>query len=267
LGIPLWKGRTFSAADGPNAPLAAVVDRRLAETCWPGEDPLGQRFRLGAPSDRNDPWYTVVGVVGSVRGIQSAESARRPQIYRAAVQFPPLWPSFVVRGGAPRALLAAVRAAVHEADPEQPVARESTLEEAVDASMAGRRFSLFLVGLFAALALLLAGIGIYGVTAYSVTQRTRELGLRLALGAPRRGVLLLVLREAGALAGLGALFGLGAALGLTRVLASLLYGITATDPATFAAVALLLSGIALAAAYLPGRRATRVDPAAMLRAE
>ncbi len=259
LGVPLLQGRTFTAADGPQSPLVAVVDRRMAETYWPGQNPLGRRFRMGAPTDKDDPWYTVIGVVGNVRG--NLPTVERPQMYRAATQHPPLWLSFVVRGTAPHALFAAVRAAVHEVDPGEPIARESTLEEVVDATVAGRRFSLSLLGLFAALALLLAGIGIYGVTAYSVRQRTREMGLRLALGARRGEVLLLVMKEAGILAGLAA------ALALTRVMSSFLYGVTATDPATFVVVALVLTAIALVAAYLPGRWATRVDPRVALRAE
>lgn len=266
LGVPLLRGRTFTPADGPEAPLAAVVDQALADACWPGEDPLGRRFRLGQPSDPQDPWYTVVGVVGTVRN--PFQAAPRPQMYRAAAQHPPLRLSFVVRGeGEPGALLAAARAAVREADPEQPVARLSTLDEAAAAPLAGRRFGLSLLGLFAGLALLLSGIGIAGVTAHAAARRTRELGLRLALGARPGAVLRLLLGEAAALAGAGVLIGLAAAWALTRVMSSLLYGVTPTDPATFAAVALLMIAIALAAAWLPGRRATRVDPLVALRSE
>jgi len=266
LGIPLLAGRTFTAADGPTAPEVAVVDAALARAYWPGESPLGRRFRMGLPNDKDDPWYTVIGVVGSVHS--NLELAPRPRLYRSAAQHPPLSVSFVIRtAGAPRVLFAAARAALREADPEQPISRITTLQEVAAAAVAGRRFSLFLVGLFALLALLLSGIGIYGVTAYAVTQRTREIGLRLALGARRGRVLRRVVGEAGALAGLGVLAGLAAALGLTRVLSSLLYGVAPTDPATFLAVGLLLTGIALAAAYLPGRRATRVDPMVALREE
>jgi putative ABC transport system permease protein len=266
LGLPLLTGRTFTASDAPGTPLAAVIDSVMAKTYWPGENPLGKRFRLGLPSDKDDPWYTVIGVVGSVRN--PFESAPRPQMYRAASQHPSLRLAFIVRTtGKPRALLAAARAAVREVDPEQPIAREDTLEDIVDATLAGRRFSLFLLGLFAALALLLSGIGIYGVTAYSVAQRTKEMGLRLALGAQRGELLRLVVGEVGALAGLGLLVGLGAAAALTRSMSALLYGVTPADPATFLAVAIVLTGIALAAAYLPGRRATKVEPIEALREE
>jgi predicted permease len=267
MGIPLQSGRTFTVADRPEGPRVAVIDDLMAKTYWPRENPLGKRFRLGEPNDKTDPWYTVVGVVGSVRNLV-LDIAPSPQMYLAAAQHPPLQQSFVVRtSGDPRTLLSAARAAIREADREQPIARLGTLEETVSTSVASRRVSLFLLGLFAALALLLSAIGIYGVTAHSVTERTREMGLRLALGAQRGGVLRLVVGEAGALVGAGVLLGLAAGFALTRVMTSLLYGVAATDPATFAGVALGLTGIALAAAYLPGRRATRVDPMVALRSE
>ena len=156
---------------------------------------------------------------------------------------------------------------MHEVDRDQPVAALRTLEQVVADSVAARRFNLLLLGLFAALALMLAAVGIYGVTSYSVVQRTRELGLRMALGAPAGSVLRLLLAEAGALVGLGLLIGLAAAFVLTRVMASLLFGVGATDPATFAGVGLALMTIALFSAWVPGRRATRVDPIVALRAD
>jgi ABC-type antimicrobial peptide transport system permease subunit len=169
--------------------------------------------------------------------------------------------------GAPGGLAAAARAAVREVDSDQPIANVRTLEQVVADSVAPRRFNLMLLGIFAVLALLLSAVGIYGVTAYSVAQRTRELGLRMALGAQRQGVLNLVLKEAAGLAGLGVLLGLAGAFALTRLMASLLYGVGSTDPLTFVAVAVVLTLIALVAAYLPGRRATRVDPIVALKAE
>jgi ABC-type antimicrobial peptide transport system permease subunit len=193
-------------------------------------------------------------------------------MYQALAQVPALLVTYqmvvVLRTqGAPDGLAAAARAAVREVDSDQPIANVRTLEQVVSDSVAPRRFNLLLLGIFAVLALLLSAVGIYGVTAYSISQRTRELGLRMALGAQRQGVLGLVLKEAASLAGLGVLLGLAGAFVLTRLMASLLYGVGSTDPLTFVAVAVVLTLIALFAAYLPGRRATRVDPIVALKAE
>jgi ABC-type antimicrobial peptide transport system permease subunit len=169
--------------------------------------------------------------------------------------------------GDPRRLIKSARAAVFSLDPDQPVARVRTMEQMIAESVAGRRFSMLLLGAFAGLALVLAAVGIYGITAYSVAQRTREMGLRMALGAQPGTVLGMVLKEAGVLAGVGLAVGLVLALASTRVMASLLFGVPATDPMTFAVVAFALTVVSLAAAYVPGRRATRVDPMVALRAD
>jgi putative ABC transport system permease protein len=213
-------------------------------------------------------------VVGSVRH-SSLSSEPRPQLYVPAAQLKdvqlPAQVVFVLRGAGsgtnPLSLAAAARAAVHAVDRDTPVDRVRTLDQVVTDSVAGRRFNLLLLGLFAALALTLAAVGIYGITSYSVVQRTRELGLRMALGALPGAVLRLLIAESGALAGLGLALGLAAALALTRVMASLLYGVASTDPLTFGGVALALVLIALFSAYLPGRRATRLDPMTALRNE
>jgi putative ABC transport system permease protein len=248
----------------------------MARAIWPGEDPIGKRFRGGKPEtsqaeDAGNPWVTVVGVVGTVRH-SGLHAETRPQVYLPAAQLSerqlPSQMTFVLRtAGDPRGLAAAARAAVHEVDRDQSVANLRTLEQVVSDSVAARRFNLMLFGLFAALAVTLSAVGIYGVTAYAVVQRTRELGLRMALGAQAGSVLRLLLGEAGVLAGIGLLLGLAAAAALTRVIASLLFGVGATDPATFAGVGLALMAVALFSAYVPGRRATRVDPIIALRAD
>jgi putative ABC transport system permease protein len=267
MGIPLRQGRLFAATDTAEGPKVALVDEVLARSYWPGENPIGKRFKTGGPKDTKVPWITVIGVVGSVRN-SGLHVEPRPQMYRPETQAPSAAMAVVLRTtGEPESVATAARAAVHEIDRDQPVSNVKTLGRLVTDSVAGRRFNLLLLGLFAVLALTLSGVGIYGVTAYSVVQRTREMGLRMALGSQPGQVLRLVMGEAGLLAGMGVLLGLLASFALTRVMASLLYGVGTTDPATFGAVALGLFLIALAAAYLPGQRATRVDPMVALRAE
>ncbi len=275
MGIPLLRGRLLDGGDTAGKPLVAVIDEAMARAFWPGQDPVGARIRRASYRKRGDdhanPWFTVVGVVGTVR--QSAlQTDPYPEMYRTATQTLPAlarsYMVFVARGrGAPAALAAAARAAVRQVDRDQPIVKVRTLDQVMADSVARRRFSLMLLGLFAALALALSAVGIYGVTSYSVAQRTRELGLRMALGARRGALLGLVLGEAGALAALGVALGVGAGFALTRVLSSLLYGVASTDPPTFAAVALGLPLIALGAAYRPALRATEVDPITALRGE
>jgi putative ABC transport system permease protein len=274
LGIPLLRGRLLDSRDAAGAPLAAVIDQTMARGFWPGEDPLGRRFRRATTRRRGEdpanPWYTVVGVVGNVRHSLAAEPY--PEMYRTAAQILPAlarpYMVFVLRTqGDPGAAAAAARAAVRQVDPDQPITKVRTVEQVVADSVVRPRFSLMLAGLFAALALALSAVGIYGVTSYSVAQRTRELGLRVALGARPLGVLGLVLGEAARLAGLGILLGAAGALALNRAIASLLYGVGPTDPLTFAAVGAGLLLIVLAAAWPPGRRATEVDPIVALRGE
>ncbi len=267
LKIPLIRGRLLDERDAAKTPLVAVIDQTMARAYWPKVDPINRRFRFGGFGDSKEPWVTVVGIVGNVLH-SGLHVDPRPQVYVPQAQNASGDQSFVLRtAGDPRRLIASARAAVFALDPDQPVARVRTMEEMIAESMAGRRFSMMLLGAFAGLALVLAAVGIYGITAYSVAQRTREMGLRMALGAQPGAVLGMVLKEAGLLAGVGLAAGLALALAATRVMASLLFGVPATDPTTFAAVAFALAVVSLAAAYVPGRRATRVDPMVALRAD
>jgi putative ABC transport system permease protein len=267
MGIELLQGRLFRDGDVKGAPRVAVIDETLARTYWPGADPLGKRFHRGDFDTKNPDWITVVGVVRNVRN-SGLHVEPRTQLYLPHAQSRSRQMSIAVRAqGDPLRLAKAVSDAVHAIDPNQPVSEIMTMETMIDHSLAGRRFNLVLLGLFAGLAVVLAAVGIYGVMSYQVAQRTREMGLRMALGARRGTVLGLVVREAGllSLAGLGA--GLVLSLLATRVMASLLFGVGATDPITLAAVSIALAVVSLAAAYVPGQRATRVDPMVALRAD
>jgi predicted permease len=268
LGIRRLAGRVIAGSDAEGSPLVAVVDEALARAYWPGADPLGKRFRTGgfggAPKQ---PWVTVVGVVGDVRqsGLQIDP---RPQVYVPQAQGATSYQSFVLHAkGDPKALIADARSAVYAIDRDQPVSRVRPMEQILFESLAGRRFNMVLLGVFAGLALVLAAVGIYGITSYSVAQRTREMGLRMALGAQPWTVLMLVLREAGALALIGLAAGIVLAFAATRVMASLLFNTGATDPVTFASVAAALALVSLFAAWVPGRRATQVDPMVAMRAD
>jgi putative ABC transport system permease protein len=268
LGVRLLQGRVFNQGDGAQAPLAAVIDQTMAQAYWPDTDPVGKRFSRGLPDDNEEPvWMTVVGVVDNVRH-SGLHVDPRPQMYFPQAQSPASSMYFTVRTSRdPEGLIADARAAVFAVDRDQPVTKIRTMEQVVSESLAGRRFNMVLLGIFAGLALVLAAVGIYGITSYSVVQRTREMGLRMALGAQPWTVLALVLREAGKLTALGLAAGLVLALVATRVMSSLLFGVGSTDPTTFAAVAVGLAVVALLAAYMPGRRATQVDPMVALRAD
>jgi predicted permease len=273
LRIPLLRGRDFSAEDTDTAPPVAVVSRALAARYWPGAEAVGKRIAYSGIGQGGTPkWIEIVGVVGDIK-YRSLAEAERPVIYVSAYQplftgftMPPLYVAVRTQGDA-AALAALVRREVASIDPEQPVASLKTMRARLAESVAQRRFQMMLLGLFAALALALASVGIYGVMAYSVAQRTHEIGVRIALGAQRRDVLRLVIGQALmlTLAGVGA--GLLGALIATRLLTTLLYGVSANDPATFASVALFLITIALVASYIPARRATKVDPMIALRYE
>ncbi|MGI9182063.1 MAG: ABC transporter permease, partial [Longimicrobiaceae bacterium] len=265
LGIPLLGGRAFDARDNENAPALFAVNEQLARQYFPGEDPLGKQISFEWFDDQITG--EIVAVVGSVResGL-TAEPA--PAIYRPYAQMPSPQMTMVIRSqGEPLALAAAATAAVRQIDPNQPVAEIRTLEQVVSDTVARPRLNLYLLGGFAGVALLLAALGLYCIVSYSVTQRSHEIGVRVALGAKRGDVLQLILRQGMALTGLGLVLGLGVALAATRVMASLLFGIGATDPVTLAGVSGFLALVALLASYLPARRAARVDPVVTLRAE
>ena len=267
MGVPLVRGRYFDARDTAEAPGVAIVSEALARKYWPGEDPVGQRitFEGGQQAPR---WREIVGVVGHVRN-EGLEGESRGQYYIPYAQRPNGADLFlVVRTDAePSTLAPAVRGAVAGVDRDLPVYRVTTMEKLVAESLAQRRFSMFLFGVFAALALALAVVGLYGVMSYTVAQRTHEIGLRMALGAQSRDVLRMVVGQGMWLVAVGLAVGLAGALALTQLMTSLLYGVSAADPLTYAGIAVLLAAVAFFASYLPARRATKVDPMEALRYE
>jgi putative ABC transport system permease protein len=271
LGERLVRGRLFTAADTADAPAVALVNETMARLYWPDLDPVGRRLRMGFDPGR--PWVTVVGIVKDVRhnGVAGIvkEKFYRPhaQFHRSTGDAPRSMTLVVKTEGAPLGLAPSLRAAVRELDPGLPVAGIRPMTEVVRASLSGPRFTGFLLSVFAALALSLSAIGIYGVLAYLVTQRAHEIGIRLAVGAGARDVLALVLRQGMALAVAGLGIGLVLALPLSRLLTALLHGVKPIDPLTFAAVPALLGLVAFLASYVPARRATRVDPLVALRVE
>jgi len=268
IGLPLLQGRDFNDSDRRDSGPAVVISKRLADLHFPEGDPIGQRLRIGYGASRDDDRVReIVGIVGDARlGGLSVDPL--PAYYLTYRQLPESAMDIVVSAaGNATATIAALRREVSALDADIPVYQVQTLEERVLDSAAPQQFRAALVGSFAAVALLLACVGIYGVMAYSVAQRTRELGIRLALGADRGTVLGLVLRRGLALAGMGIALGLVISAGANRFLASLLFGVAPTDPLTYAAVAALLLAVSLLACYLPARRATRVDPTVAMRAE
>jgi putative ABC transport system permease protein len=264
LQIPLLAGRSFTDADGEGAPIVAVIDERIARTVLAGVDPLGRRVRIPVAGL---PWMTIVGVVGHVHHDRLDEDVR-PQVYFNYRQRAQDRMALAVRTHADAAAIgASLVAAIRAVDPEQPVYDARTLEAVVDRSLAPRWLQTVLIGSFAAIALLLASIGVYGVIAYGVSQRRREFGIRLALGARRGEIMLLVIRRGALLFVVGAAIGLGAAAASARVLSSLLFNVTGLDLVSFGASTLVLFAVAIAACGLPACRAAGVDPSAALRAE
>ena len=266
MRIPLKRGRIFTTQDIATAPKVAVISETCAREQFPNHDPIGKQIQLGGRDD-SKPWMTIVGIVGDVRqyGLDTAPNiaAYIPQAQNLSFPF-----SLVARTSSdPRGLERAVRAAFLAVDPTQPVFNVQSMESYLASSMAQRRFTLALLALFGGLALALAAVGIYGVVSCAVTSRTREMGIRMALGAERRDVLAMVLRQAAALAGVGLAAGLAASFALTRFLSTLLFEVRTTDLATLATIAALLAAVALAASCLPARRAASVDPTVALRYE
>ena len=264
LSIPLRAGRFIDARDGERAPRVALVSEGAARRFWPGENPVGRQIRLHVNEAIKEP-RQIVGVVGDVR-TRGMELAPVPVIYVPHTQYGPQSMALMVRtSGEAMAVLPQLRAALKTMAPDVALSRARTLDELVAANVAQPRFRTLLLAIFAAVSLVLATVGLYGVVAFSVNQRRAELGLRIALGADPADVLRLVLREGMMPVAAGIVAGVGAALLLARVMQSLLFGVDATDPVTFAGVALALAAVALAACYVPARRATRVDPAMTLR--
>jgi predicted permease len=261
MGIPLLAGRDFTDRDNRESPLVLVVNRTAAERYWPDEDPVGQSIQVG------ESIAEIIGVVGDVRQLSLAQEPT-PAVYSAFTQISRVGMTLVVRTtDAPLNTLATVQRAIWEVDPDQPITQISTMDELVLGSVAQPRFSMTLLSVFAGLALALASVGIYGVISYSVSQRTHELGLRMALGAQTADLLKLILRHGATLAGVGIGIGVVVAFFLTRLMESLLFGVAAFDPATFAFVSVLLGLVALLATTIPALRATRVDPMVSLRSE
>ncbi|HKP88256.1 MAG TPA: ABC transporter permease [Blastocatellia bacterium] len=268
MSVPLIRGRAFSEADNRDAPPVVVINDSFARRFFPDEDPLGKRVILNlaisypAPIPRE-----VVGVVGDVRDL-GLDAEARPEVYAPYLQETVSYMALMVKANTdPAALAAAVRGEVLAIDKDQPISAIQSMEQIIRESVAGRQFNMTLFAIFAGVALLLAAVGIYGVMAYSVTQRTHEIGIRVALGANHKDVLRLIVGQGMAMAFVGVGLGLGVALVLTRVMSSLLYEVSATDPATFVAIPLLLAGVALLACYVPARRAMNVDPMIALRYE
>jgi putative ABC transport system permease protein len=268
MGVPVLQGRAYTDRDNENAPLVMMVNQQLAREIFPGENPVGKRITFGGTGPDGQPrWFEIVGVVANVRSLELRE-APTPELYFSMRQ--DIWPamSLVVRSSVePASLSASVRQAVNEIDRSVPVADVKTMEHIVSESITQPRFNLFLLGLFSAVAMVLSAAGIYGVTAYTVTQRTHELGIRIALGAQVTDVLKMILGQGMAVIGIGLLVGLAAAFGLMRLLRSLLFGVGENDPLTFVAITVVLVLVALIACYIPARRATKVDPLVALRVE
>ena len=264
LGIPLLKGRDFTERDSLGTPLVALINRAMAQKFWPNEDPVGARI-----SSDGKQWATIQGVVGDVHQ-KNLGADPYPEVYLSYLQDPFAWPYLTLlvhTSTDPTTLVGSIRSAIWTVEKDLPISSITTLEEIRSHSIAQPRLTALLLTVFAALALVLASVGIYGVMAFSVTQRTHEIGLRMALGAGRTSVLRMVVGQAMIFAASGVALGLAGAFPLTRVLMKFLWGVRPTDPGTFAGVALLLVAVALLASYVPARRATKVDPMVALRYE
>ena len=266
MGTQLRSGRYVNAADSADAPPVVLINETLERQFFPGEDPIGKRLNLG--SEREPDWNQIVGVIGDVKYNGLADEVQ-PALYLAAAQAPSWSLSLIVKTETsdPLSLTAAVRDEIRKLDPELPIAQISTLEQRLAGAIAQPKFRTALIALFAVVALILACVGIYGVMSYSVTQRTHEIGIRMALGAQAGDVLKMVIRQGLTVVATGVVIGLAASFALTRLMSSLLFEVKATDPQTFVTTALLLGLTALVACYIPARRATKVDPMVALRYE
>jgi putative ABC transport system permease protein len=263
MGIPILRGRTFGNEDQLNGPTAVIINQTMVNRFWPNQDPLGKQIKFV----EDDSVGTVVGVVGDAKQYW-IEEEQRPQVYVPFSQNPAIFATMVMRTSVePLSLAEQVRQAVWQVDADQPMWKIRTVEFLVERSVADRKFLMALMGIFAALALVLTIIGLYGVITYLVNQRTQEIGIRMALGAQMGHIMRMVLRQGMVLVLIGVAFGLAASWLLTRLITKLLFQVSATDPLTFGGISALLVLVALVACYLPARRATKVDPLVALRYE
>jgi putative ABC transport system permease protein len=267
MAIPLRSGRVLNAHDGAGAAPNVLISESLAKSKFPGQDPIGQRLRIGPTTG---PWNTVVGVVGNVKQTSLAMT-ETDAVYITNTQ----WRMFVDRArwlvirtrGSASTLTPAIKQAIWSVDKDQPIVRLATMDDRLAKSAADRRFALILFETFGLAALVLAAIGIYGVLSGSVTERTREIGVRLALGASRGDILALVVRQGMTLTGLGVVIGLSGAVAASQAIVTLLFGVSRLDPITYLGVIALLVGVSVIACWVPARRATKVDPLVALRYE
>jgi putative ABC transport system permease protein len=263
IGIPFIKGRLFDDHDQPNTPLVVIVNQTMAQKFWPNQEPIGKQVKTA----QDGSVATIIGVVGDAKQY-GIDETQEPQMYGAYSQQPGYFATVVIRTKVePLSLSEQVRQALWKVDADQPMWKIRTVEFLVNRSVADRKFLLALMGLFASLAMILTMIGLYGVISYLVKQRTQEIGIRLALGAQMRDILQMILKQGMFLVLTGVLLGLATAWLSTRLIARLLYQVSATDPVTFAAISGFLIAVALLACYLPARRATKVDPLVALRYE
>jgi putative ABC transport system permease protein len=268
IGLTLLKGRWIEPSDSAKSQQVVVIDRILSDRYWPGQDPLGKRVTRNGGSTKPEDLWTIVGVVAPVKVQNLEEDVKKETLYFPYAQQPRSSLTLVVRTESdPTLLAAAVRAAVRAVDPEQPVFDVKTMRQRMDESAQPRRAPMVLLSLFSGVALLLASLGVYGVLAFSVVQRTSEFGIRLALGATAGNIAGLVLRQGTLLVAAGIVGGLFGYLALSRLVAQLLYGVSAADPWSLAIAPAVLAIVALIASLLPARRATKVDPMVALRAE
>jgi putative ABC transport system permease protein len=263
LGVPLLKGHDFTDRDNSDAPQTAIINNDLARIYFPNEDPIGKRITF----TDGESWISIVGVIGDVKQL-GLDTSAKPEVYFPFLQVPSPSMSLVVRTATePLSLAGAVKSQIQMIDRDLPIDESKTMQQLLADSSSGRRFNMLLLTVFAVVALVLAVVGIYGVMSYTVTQRTHEIGIRIAIGAQARDVFRMVIGQGMILAMIGIAFGLVGAFALTRLMTTMLFGVEPTDPATFVTIAVLLTAVALVACYIPGRRATKVDPLVALRYE